>query len=69
MQKTPIILLQREEVLMLPPSGGTMQPNIVKQYEGDIVMEDDNDENEENFFLKDELRCLQKVNYIVTLQV
>lgn len=63
MQNTPFILLQREEVLMLTPSGGIVQPKIVKQDEGNIVMEDFG--KEEKKLLEDELRCLQEVNYIV----
>jgi len=67
MEESPIILSQEERAEVSLTIGETTQPEIGEEEEGDFLMEDVDDVEEERELLKNELKRLQKVDSVATI--
>jgi len=62
-----VYLAQQENATVTPPTDASTQPKIVGEEEGDIEMNEFDDEDKDKEFLEDELRRLQKVDSVATI--
>jgi len=60
-------LAQQENANVIPPTDTSTQPEIVGDEEGDIEMNEFDDEDEDRELLEDELQRLQKVDSVATI--
>jgi len=67
MEESPIILSQEEVANVSLTIGETTQSEIGEEEEGDFLMEDMDNAEEERELLEDELRRLQKVDSMATI--
>jgi len=67
MEESPIALSQDEGAAVSLPVDEATQPEIGGEEEGDFIMEDVDDAEEERELLEDELRRLQKVGSVATI--
>jgi len=64
---SPIHLAQRENATVIPPTNASTQPEIVGKDEGDVEMNEFDDEDEDKELLEDKLQRLQKVDSVATI--
>lgn len=64
---SPIHLAQRQTAMVTPPTDAPTQPEIICEEEGDVDMNESDDEDEGKELLEDELRRLQKVDSVATI--